>query len=363
MEDIEVKYRNQLGTISRPFSKQLKARETISIHTYRDENNKLHIDFRSDPVREFLQSKVQRIQAVDYPVVGVDVSEWQGTIDWAKLASKVYFVFIRAGYGNTYRDSKYNSNLSNAHSKGRGVGIYWYVKPNNNSNWRNHLDTIVPIYKDSGSQIPMVLDVEETALNKTDTTAWVYKLQRDFEDRTGVSPIIYTSAGWWNYNTYRNDWAKQLTLWVAHWTTADSPIIPNDWALINNPKTWTFWQWSSKGIGADYGVSSASIDLNRYHYSLIAFNSQFKMNLPSLDTTPVPPPEPPPVTDIITPLYQVEVTADNLNVRAGNGVEYSDIGTLKGTSQVGTSQVPVISENGDWLEVRGFIHKDYTRRI
>lgn len=278
MIDIEVQSQSQLGVISRPFSPQLKARTL------------------SDPLREFYQSKVARIQAIDYPVVGVDISSWQGSIDWSRLAAKVYFVFIRAGRGNADRDAMYSVYLTNAHAKKRAVGVYWYMKPNTTGNWKNHLASIIPVYKSSGSQLPMVFDFEETALNKSNTMAWMTKIINGFKEETDQYPMIYTSSGFWNTNLERSDLPKQCLLWVAHWTTADTPIIPNDWGQINNPKTWTFWQHSSKGSGIDYGVSSLNIDLDRYHYSLSAFNSQFKTNLLPLDgTVPPPPPPPPPV--------------------------------------------------------------------
>lgn len=289
MKDIEDQSQNQLGKISRPFSPQLKART-----------------WYFDPVREFLQSKVQKAQAVDYPVVGVDISSWQGTIDWAKLASKIYFVFIRAGRGNADRDAMYNSYLTNAHAQKRAVGVYWYMKPNTTSNWKQHLASFVPIYKDSGSQLPPVFDVEETALNKSGTMAWMYKIQRDFEDQTNVTPMIYTSPGFWNGNLERSDFPKQLPLWVAHWTTADSPLLPNDWGAINNPKTWTFWQHAVLSNGAEYGVSSAKLDHDRYQYSLAYFNSQYKMNLLPLDDT-VPPPPPPPPPPPVEPTHDEKV--------------------------------------------------------
>lgn len=279
IDDIETYYAQELGKISRPFSPQLKARRW------------------TDPIREYYRSRIAKLEAILYPVVGVDISSWQGAINWDVLATKIYFVFIRAGRGNQDRDTSYSSYLKSAHDKGRGIGIYWYMKINTGTNWKNHLDTIVPIYKDSDSQLPPVFDVEETALSKTETTGWLQKAVMNFEDRAGVPAMIYTSAGFWNNNTYRNDWAKQLKLWTAHWTTADAPLIPNDWGAVANPRTWTFWQYSNKGVGNNYGVSSTSIDLDRYQYSLAAFNTQFKMSLTPLEPVPPPPPPPPPLTD------------------------------------------------------------------
>ena len=346
MLDIEKQSIGEYGEISRPFSPQLNART-----------------WYFDPVRELVQRLNPRIQAVNYPVTGVDLSYWQGNIDFAKLSSKIYFAFIRAGRGNKDKDTRYPEYLSGLHQHGRAVGIYWYMMPRTTSNWKDHVNSFIPMYKDSGSQLPPVFDVEENGgMNKTQLTGWIQKAVASFEDQTDVSPMIYTSPGFWNGNTYRNDWAKQLPLWIAHWTTADSPIIPNDWSAINNPKTWTFWQYAVLSNGIEYGVSSARLDHNRYNGSLSQFNSKFKMNLPPLgDVVPPPPPPPPVPTDEIVPLYQVEITPNAtpyLNVRAGKGAQFSDIGNVN----IG-DVLPVTIEDGDWLKIEGYIHKDFTRRV
>ena len=336
----ETLYTQELGSISRPFSPQLKARQW------------------TDPLREFYQSKILRAYTLLYPVVGVDISYWQGGIDWSKLAEKVYFVFIRAGRGNVDRDTLYSANLRGAHSKGRAVGLYWYMMPRTATNFKTHIQSFAPIYKDSGSQLPPVFDLEENGgMSKTELTGWIYKAVRLFEDTVGVSPMIYSSAGFWNGNIYRNDWAKNLPLWIAHWTIADTPTIPNDWSAINNPKTWTFWQHAVTSDGLSYGVSSAKIDKNRYQFSLAHFNQQYNMNLPPLGEV-VPPPPPLPIEDKIKPLYTIEVIADALNARAGNGIIYSDIGNLlKGV------QLPVTEEDGDWIKSEFYINKNYTKKI
>lgn len=338
MKDIETYYAKDLGKISRPFSDQLKARTL------------------ADPIRELYRSKIAKIEALLYPVIGVDISYWQGNIDFGRLASKVYFIFIRAGRGNADYDTNYKVYLKGAHDRGRAVGIYWYMKPNTGTNWKQHVASFVSAYKDSGSQLPPVFDVEETSLSKTETTGWLQKAINSFYEQTNVYPMIYTSAGFWNANVYRNDWAKNLDLWDAHWTTADEPIIPNDWGAINNPETWDFWQHSSKGDGIAHGVSSTFIDLNRHHYSLATFNLRYKTNLSPLGSDiPIPPT---PIEDKIKPLYFAETTAQVLNARAGDGANYSDIGNLPNGTLL-----PVVEESGDWLKTEFWFHKGYTKKL
>jgi hypothetical protein len=132
-----------------------------------------------------------------------------------------------------------------------------------------------------------------------------------------AEPMIYTRASWWDWNTYRQDWPKKHKLHVAHYNLyVDKPDIPADWSEINNPRTWTHWQYSADGnhMGELFGVSSGSIDLNRYNGSIAEFEAEFNVKLGNAE--PLPEPEP----EICVPRFRVLV--DVLNVRTGPGTNY-----------------------------------------
>ena len=300
-----------------------------------------------------------------YPVEVVDVSYWQGSIDWYQLALQAQAVYIRAGYGSSGVDPLVFDNVTGAEDADIPYGLYWYVKPNNGTNWKDHIDSFYAIWKDYGGELPPVWDVEYTALNKNDTSNWLTKLAKNWEDKTGIAPMIYTRASWWNYYTARMDWPKLLDLWVAHYTSASQPLIPDDWGKVANPRTWTLWQWSAdgNGLGDIYGVESASIDRNRFNGSIDDFNKKYKTNITATpDIPPAPPPVDPPVDppagDWIEPMYRVKVTASALNVRGGPGVEYSDLGEL-----ISQTVMPVTDEVENWLHVEGWVHKNYVKRV
>src|SRR5512139_3820659 len=75
-----------------------------------------------------------RLQAAEWPVTGVDISYWQGAINWDILASMVDFVIIRAGYGNDYFDPRLNEYRQGAMDHNVPFGVYWYLKPG--KDWR-----------------------------------------------------------------------------------------------------------------------------------------------------------------------------------------------------------------------------------
>ena len=298
-----------------------------------------------------------------YPVEVVDVSYWQGSIDWYELSLFAQAAYIRAGFGSNGIDALVYDNVSGAEDAKMPFGLYWYVKPNNNTNWQDHIASFYNVWKDFGGQLPPVWDVEYTGLaKKNDTSNWLTKLAKNWEDKAGVAPMIYTRASWWNWYTARMDWPKMLDLWVAHYTSASQPAIPDDWGKVANPRTWTFWQWSAdgNGLGELYGVESGSIDRNRFNGSIDDFNKKYKTSIKPLGDPlpPVEPPVEPPDEEGIEYLYRVKVTANALNVRGGPGSDYADLGEL-----VSQSVVPVVEQRGDWMHIDGWINGKYVKKL
>ena len=135
--------------------------------------------------------------------------------------------------------------------------------------------------------------------------------------------MIYTSPGFFDRQLPLTNWAWRQPLWIAHWTKAEQPRLPNVWR--NHKKSWTFWQHSAdkNGLGHLYGVATKSMNLNRFNGSAAQFMKRYKLtSLPK----PVEPP-PPVAEEQLAPKYQVTVRA--LHVRAGPGVNYPIVRDLR----------------------------------
>jgi GH25 family lysozyme M1 (1,4-beta-N-acetylmuramidase) len=195
---------------------------------------------------------------------GIDVSHWQGTIDWTKVkAAGKKFVFMKASEGTSFVDNKYATNRSSAKANGILVGAYHFAQPSTSTTnavaQADHfIDTAKPV---KGELLP-VLDLEVT--NDIGTTAlvnWTKAFLQRVYERTGVRAAIYVSPSFWsnkmgNTNWFANNGYK--VLWIAHWTTGSSPTVPADnWGS----QGWTFWQYTSDGSVS--GISGR-VDLNRY---------------------------------------------------------------------------------------------------
>jgi GH25 family lysozyme M1 (1,4-beta-N-acetylmuramidase) len=195
---------------------------------------------------------------------GIDVSHWQGTIDWAKVrAAGKRFVFIKSSEDDDFVDSKYASNRAGAKAAGLLVGAYHFAQPGSGSGDAvAEADHFVATAKAVKGELLPVLDLEVTnGLGPTALQSWTRTFLTRVYERTGVRAVIYVSPAFWRNSMADTSWFAAngyKVLWTAHWTTASSPSSPaGNWGGHG----WTFWQYSSTGTVA--GISGR-VDLNRY---------------------------------------------------------------------------------------------------
>jgi GH25 family lysozyme M1 (1,4-beta-N-acetylmuramidase) len=199
-------------------------------------------------------------------IEGIDVSHWQNTIDWAKVASAgKKFAFIKATESTDFVDNMYATNRAKAKANGIRVGAYHFARPGTNSNdavneanW--FIKNAGPV---SGELLP-VLDLEVTGgLTDSQLEAWTKAFMDRVYALTGVKGAIYVSPSFWSNNVGNSTKIASggyKVLWVAHWTSGSSPTVPgNNW----NGNGWTFWQYTSSGTVAGIG---GRVDLNRYRF-------------------------------------------------------------------------------------------------
>lgn len=198
-------------------------------------------------------------------VPGIDVSMWQGDVDWAAVATtSTRFAIMRATRGHDYVDPRYAEYLAEASANGIVVGAYHRAKVSMaEGDARAEADHFVDVAQiDAGDVLP-VLDIEEHGgLTVSQLTQWVRTWLARVFTRTGVRAMIYASPHFWR--TYLGDttWVADngYPLWIAHWGVA-SPTVP---AANWGGHGWTFWQWTSTGSVS--GIST-NVDRDRFNGS------------------------------------------------------------------------------------------------
>jgi lysozyme len=173
-------------------------------------------------------------------VDGIDVSSWQGTIDWSKVkASGRVFAIARISDGS-YIDVDFPANWSGMKSVGMVRGAYQYFRPGQDPVAQaNSVIKAVGMLGDG--DLPVTLDVEAsdgqsaaTIVSKIHT--WADKVAAG----TGKRPMIYTAKYFWNGSVATKDFAA-FDLWVANYYVT-CPDIPTAWT------DWKFFQYTDKNV-------------------------------------------------------------------------------------------------------------------
>ncbi len=329
----ELLYRR--GLISRPFGSQLGQKEPSD----------------QEKMNALLVMGALNLQ---YPIIGGDFSRWQLKVDWPKVASQLYFAYIQSSYGSVNIDSAFKINLAGVQKQNMAWGLYHYLKPS--ADWRKTTQLFYTLWKDSGSQLPPAFDIEQNdGLDKNALNGWMEKVLKGFNDLAGreVLKVAYSSANFVNtylMTTATFDWPKLVDWWIACWTTADKPLLPFVFNKFAKPKSWEWWQYTSKGVGSFYGVGSPNLDLNRSRLTLAGFNERWGVNLLARPVgPPAPPPPPPPPPYDGTPIGKMWChTPGGINIRSGPGQNFPVVDGLPYKGIVTPTQ---IGGSSAWIEI------------
>ena len=190
-----------------------------------------------------------------YSVHGIDVSAYQGCIDWPQVArQRVRFAFIKASEGGSLRDARFKRNWRAARAAGVLCGAYHYFQPSRDGAQQAALFIkTVPLRP---GDLPPVLDVEaprfhDVAELRREVQQWLQAVRAHY----GVSPILYTNYAF--YRRYLAGHFDEYPLWLAHYEVAQ-PTLPAE--------RWIIWQHSDEayvpGIRGtvDFNVFQGSYD-------------------------------------------------------------------------------------------------------
>lgn len=173
--------------------------------------------------------------------LGIDVSQWNGDIDWAAVkASGVDYVIIRAGYGKYafQVDKKFYENIRGAQAVGLDCGVYWYSYALTVEDARREAEVCCEIINGYDYTFPVYFDIEEKsqqALSTAQASAIIETFCSTIADN-GYHPGLYSYASFLNTQVYK-EVLEKYDVWVAHFNVA-APSYSNPYGM---------WQYSSTG--------------------------------------------------------------------------------------------------------------------
>ena len=190
-----------------------------------------------------------------YSMHGIDVSHYQGDINWKMLKQTrqgkfpVQFIFIKATEGGDFSDDKFVANFDSAKAHGFIRGAYHFYNPKTDAN--KQADFFIRSVKLEPGDLPPVLDIEMKSKDmkklQQDLKIWLGKIENHY----GVKPIIYAS---YKFKTkYLNDSIfDTYPYWIAHYYV-DS---------VRYRGEWKFWQHTD--VGTLPGIAE-KVDLNVFN--------------------------------------------------------------------------------------------------
>lgn len=179
--------------------------------------------------------------------IGIDVSKWQGYIDWKKVKnSGIEFVMIRIGYrgsteGKIYMDPYFEQNIKSALGNGIDVGIYFFSMAITEEEAIQEAAWTVDIIKKYKITYPVAYDFESFGQDR------VSNLSKDQMNNNAVAFLSYIKANGYDAmmygskNALNTKWImnkfSNFKIWLAHYTEK-----------TDYTGRYNMWQHTSKGI-------------------------------------------------------------------------------------------------------------------
>lgn len=241
-------------------------------------------DNSSEPSREDAEvsdsgteetSSSDQIYEVNQLVYGIDVSRWQGDIDWSKVAADgITFAMIKCGGGDDglYEDRKFKQNIQGALANGIQVGIYFYSGATDAKTAYDEASFCINLIKDYQITYPVAFDWEldgdyNSVTEACETFCNVIKSY-------GYQPMVYSNRNRWYNNFNGEKLSNKFKVWMAaYWSeyyyTSTRWTYGDDLASFK----WHYDMWQ-------YGVTDTVDGIDGYVDMNIAFfgYANYKVN-------------------------------------------------------------------------------------
>ena len=185
---------------------------------------------------------------------GIDVSEWQGDIDFRKVKEAgIEVVYIRAGQGFSYEDAKFERNYEEAKKNGLKVGAYHYVTARNTDEAKLQAQFFVSLISKKQIDCRLAMDFESFGnLSREEINKIALEFIKEVERLSKKEVVVYSNT--YDATNIFNKEVAEYPLWVAQYGVS-SPQDNGNW---NN---WIGFQYSSTGRVS--GIQG-NVDLDRF---------------------------------------------------------------------------------------------------
>lgn len=165
------------------------------------------------------------IDSSDSVAFGIDVSKWQGDIDWDSARGSISFAIIRCGYGSNLTsndDSYFEQNVAACEELGIPYGVYLYSYATTTTEAKSEANHVLRLLDGHTPSLPVYLDLEDSSVTSACSNSQILAMAKVFcnaiED-AGYEAGVYANKNWWtNYLT--SSTYDQWDRWVAQYNTS-----------------------------------------------------------------------------------------------------------------------------------------------
>lgn len=174
--------------------------------------------------------------------LGIDVSAWQGKIDWEKVAAAgVKFAIIRCGYGRDYEsqdDEYFARNVAECERLGIPYGVYLYSYAKSVAAAKSEAAHVLRLLKGKHPQYPVYYDLEDADTTGTLGNAEILDIAKAWTEEieaAGYNAGIYANL-YWNETKLTDSWYNTKSRWIAQYNSE-----------CEYSGDYDMWQYSCKG--------------------------------------------------------------------------------------------------------------------
>lgn len=202
----------------------------------------------ADALADADRTEIQKLQQVSGNTrVGIDVSKWNGDIDWDRVKNAgVQFAIVRAGYrgsvtGSLVEDPLFAANMKGASASGIPVGVYFFTQAVNEVEAVEEASTVLKLIREYNLDYPVFIDTEGAGGNgradglDVETRTLVCEAFCRTIENAGYEAGVYGSRNWYNHNL-QTDRLQNYDIWLAEYRSV--PLYQGYYNM---------WQYTSKG--------------------------------------------------------------------------------------------------------------------
>ena len=255
---------------------------------------------------------------------GIDVSVWQGTIDWSKTKNEISFAILRAGYGNSVsqKDKKFEENYAACEKYGIPKGAYWFSYATTKEDAIREAKACIECLKGKKFEYPILFDIEHKTQTNTAIASAIITAFCDTLRAAGYYPGLYT------YYSFIKNYIpasvyNKYDIAIAHYASS------TPWTQK------TIWQYSSTGkvagINGNVDMDYCYIDNYPEKIKKLGLNNLSKSVNESTATKPSTPTTKPATNNAVTHTIKA-----GTKVTLSNATLYSSATATSGGKKSGT---------------------------